>query len=272
MGNYDIIEKALKYIENHQEANLDEVAEHVHISPFHFQRVFKEWAGVTPKQFIQFLSIERAKSILDEKNNLTETTYKAGLSSPSRLHDLFVTIEAMTPAEYKDKGKDLEIKFSYNDSPFGHYMIATTSRGICNLAFVKSQSAGLVDLKSKWFNAKLIEGSDENQQIVHDYLNKGILNNKKIKLHLKGTNFQLKVWEALLKIPQSKLSSYSRISEIIGSKAHRAVGTAISNNPVAFIIPCHRVVKNIGKIGNYRWGTERKMGMIGWEAAKLMQE
>jgi AraC family transcriptional regulator of adaptative response/methylated-DNA-[protein]-cysteine methyltransferase len=270
MNNYQVIERALHYIATQAKTDLDlnTIAAHVNLSPFHFQRVFKEWAGVSPKQFMQFLNIEHAKSLLNHEPT-TDITYSVGLSSPGRLHDLFVSIEAMTPAEFRDGGKGLAINYSFHTSKFGDYLIASTSRGICALSFIESKETALAELTQKWSGATLTEGSDAYQQTVIDYLTHHLPGKDKIKLHLKGTNFQLKVWQALLNIPEGALRSYAQLATSIDSKAFRAVGTAISDNPVAFVIPCHRVINSIGRIGNYRWGKERKMSMIGWEAAHI---
>jgi len=269
MDTYSKIEKALTYIKLNSTKNLhlDDVAKYINISPFYFQKLFKEWAGVTPKQFNQFLNIEYAKTIL-AGNNLAEVTYTIGLSSPSRLHDLFITIEAMTPAEYRDGGRDLTISYSINTSKFGKYIIATTEKGVCSLSFISTVTEGIKELESNWPNAQLIERVTKNQKLVIDYFNN--LTNSKIKLHLKGTNFQLKIWNALLKIPEGNLKSYSQIGTLIDSKSYRAIGNAIGANPISFIIPCHRVINSTGKLGNYRWGIERKLAMIGYEASELL--
>lgn len=271
--NYLRIAKAIEYInENFQEQpSLNEIAEHIHLSQAHFQRIFTEWAGISPKKFLQYISLEHAKSILkNHKNNtVLDATYNTGLSSSSRLHDLFIQIEGMTPAEYKNGGELLQINFNFSETIFGAIIVASTSKGICHMAFIDDKSHAFNVLKSKFPNATFIQQTDGLQ-------NKALLafQNKQhdlptIKLHLKGTQFQLKVWESLLKIPMGQLTTYSAVAKEIGNdRASRAVGTAIGNNPVAFLIPCHRVILASGFFGGYMWGTTRKTAMIGWESAK----
>lgn len=271
--NYDRIARAIDYIKTHfkHQPKLEEVAEHVHLSYFHFQRMFVEWAGVSPKQFLQYLSLEYAKQILRDQNlTLSETADETGLSGTGRLHDLFMKIEGMTPGEFKNGGKSLNINYSYATTPFGDVLLASTDKGICHMAFVNNRDEALQILKSKFPGAYMTQCVDLIQQnalyvFTHDW-------NKldRIKLHLKGTDFQIKVWEALLKIPMGQLSTYGQIADSIGKpKASRAVGTAIGNNPIAFLIPCHRVIQSSGMIGQYHWGSTRKTAIIGWEAANI---
>jgi len=270
--HYSRIAEAIEYIKNNfkQQPNLDEVAEQVHFSPFHFQRLFSEWAGTTPKKFLQYISVEHAKKILkQERATLFDTAYETGLSSTSRLHDLFVNIEGMTPAEYKNGGKNLYINYSFAESPFGNLIVASTPKGVCYMAFNDDEEKALNDLNAKFPNAIFQRKLDLLQQnalfiFQNDWSKLG-----KIKLHLKGTDFQLKVWESLLKIPMGQLSTYGNIAEQIGNpNASRAVGTAIGSNPVAFLIPCHRVIQSSGTFGGYMWGNTRKTAIIGWEGAK----
>ena len=271
--NYSRIAEAIAYIKDNFRAqpNLDDVAEKVHLSPAHFQRLFTEWAGTSPKKFLQYVSVEHAKKILGEtRTTLIDTTFETGLSSTSRLHDLFINIEGMTPAEYKNGGKNLRINFSYADSHFGSLLVASTDKGVCYLAFEENEEVAFAKLKAKFPNAVFQQKLDVMQQnalfiFQHDWSK---LN--QIKLHLKGTDFQLKIWESLLKIPMGKLSTYGTIAEQIGSpNASRAVGTAIGSNPVAFLIPCHRVIQSSGALGGYMWGTTRKTAIIGWEGAQM---
>lgn len=272
--DYERIARAIEYITQNikEQPSLDQVAEIVHLSPFHFQRIFTEWAGVSPKKFLQFLTVEYAKKILSDVNSktLSETAIQAGLSGTSRLHDLFITIEGMTPGEYKNGGANLNIQYSLRDSQFGKYLIASTGKGISNLYFFDRDEHKIIsELKATWINAKIQEGSDINQEKVVRFFNHDFSDSEKIKLHLKGTEFQIKVWEALLKIPQGALSTYGQIANNIEQpNAPRAVGTAIGSNQVGFIIPCHRVIKSVGGIGEFRWGSTRKRAMIGWEASK----
>ncbi len=270
--NYSRIAEAIGYIKDNfkSQPSLDQVAEKVNISPAHFQRLFTEWAGTSPKKFLQFISVEHAKKILKEKQaTLFDTAFETGLSSTSRLHDLFVNIEGMTPAEYKNGGKNLQINFSFAESPFGSLIVASTSKGICSMAFEENEAMALQNLQTKFPNAIYHRKLDLVQQnalfIFQDDWSK--LN--EIKLHLKGTDFQLKVWESLLKIPMGNLSTYGNLAKEIGRpNASRAVGTAIGSNPVAYLIPCHRVIQSTGNLGGYMWGNTRKAAIIGWEGAK----
>jgi len=277
MHDYYRIAEALKYISQNKahQPSLDQVAEQVHLSPFHFQRLFSEWAGVSPKKFLQYLSIEHAKSVLREKSgSVYDAAFEAGLSGTGRLHDLFVSIEGMTPGQYKNGGENLTIQYSFHECQFGNYLVASTQTGVCNVLFFEASAATVVDeLKSFWPKARLIEAEGPFDESVSDFFNGTFSTEKPLRLHLKGTDFQIKVWEALLKIPESALTDYSGIAEMIEhKKAQRAVGTAIGANPIAYIIPCHRVIKNVGKIGNYRWGAQRKEAMIGWEQAQKAQK
>ncbi len=274
--NYQRIAEAIAYLRANfkTQPNLDEVAEQVHLSPAHFQRMFTEWAGTSPKKFLQYLSIEHAKRILTKQEaTLFDTAYETGLSSTSRLHDLFVRIEGMTPAEYRDGGKDLQINYSFAESPFGELIVASTTKGVCYMAFEEIQEKGLDDLRQRFPNAAFCQKLDLHQQhalfiFQNDWSKLG-----EIKLHLRGTDFQLKVWESLLRIPMGKLQTYGHIAEQIGNpKASRAVGTAIGSNPVAFLIPCHRVIQSSGDFGGYMWGPARKAAIIGWEGAKTGTE
>lgn len=272
MIDYQRIAKAITYIKEHatDQPTLDEIANAIHLSPYHFHRLFKKWAGVTPKTFLQYISLNHAKQLLQENQTIEEASYHMGLSSSSRLHDLFVNIEGMTPGEYKNGGQQLEISYHLSESPFGTMLITSTGKGICNLLFVEDREEGLQQLKRIWPNADIREGKDAPIQNIQKIFTGDWGNIDKIKLHIQGTDFQLKVWEALLKIPTGNLSTYSNVAARIGNpKASRAVGTALARNPVAYLIPCHRVIKKVGRIGEYRWGNTRKTAIIGWEAAQV---
>ncbi|EMO87656.1 bifunctional helix-turn-helix domain-containing protein/methylated-DNA--[protein]-cysteine S-methyltransferase [Leptospira noguchii] len=274
MNHYQKIAQAIQFIQKNaiSQPELDEVAKSVNLSPFHFQRLFTEWAGVSPKQFLQYITLQNAKSILSKPQaTLFDAAFETGLSGTSRLHDLFIKIEGMTPGEFKNGGENLKVRYSFQKSVFGNYLIASTEKGICNLFFYDIPKEQIVsELKEQLDRADIIEQTDENQNRVIRFFDNTLNGNEKIKLHLKGTEFQIKVWEALLKIPEGQLSSYSDIADWIGQEnASRAVGTAIGKNPIGYLIPCHRVIKNTGEIGEYRWGSERKMAMIGWEASKV---
>lgn len=271
--NYNRIASAIEYIKLNfkDQPDLDELAEKVNLSPFHFQRLFTEWAGVSPKQFIHYLSVTYAKQVLTEQQaTLFDTAYQTGLSGTGRLHDLFVKIEGMTPLAYKNGGVKLCINYNVAQTLFGLVLVASTSRGICYMAFVEDETNGFKDLLRLFPNAAYSKTTDpiqENALRIFAGDKNGI---GQIKIHLKGTDFQLKVWEALLKIPMGKLFSYNQVAKEIGKpQASRAVGSAIGENPIAFIIPCHRVIQAGGTYGQYRWGSTRKSALIGWEAAKV---
>ncbi|MEM9859555.1 MAG: bifunctional helix-turn-helix domain-containing protein/methylated-DNA--[protein]-cysteine S-methyltransferase [Bacteroidota bacterium] len=270
--DFNRISKAIDYIYTHfrNQPSLDEIARHVHLSPGHFQKMFSDWAGVSPKKFLRYISLNYAKSLLKEKQaTLFDTALDTGLSGTGRLHDLFIKIEGMTPAEYKHQGQGLTISYSYSESIFGLVIAASTHKGLCYLAFCTSPEAGFEDLKSSFSNATFQLKCDDYQKSAIEFLSKDNANTK-IKLHIRGTEFQLKVWEAILKIPSGNLTTYGKIAdELHKPKASRAVGTATGDNPIAFLIPCHRVIQASGALGGYMWGTSRKRALIGWEAAQL---
>jgi len=273
--NYQRIAAAIDYIKANfkSQPDLNAVAENVNLSPFHFQRLFSEWAGVSPKKFLQYLSLDFAKSMLKaQQATLFDVALETGLSGTSRLHDLFLNIEGMTPGEYKNGGEQLRIQYSFADSIFGKIIIASTDKGICYLAFVEDTEEYPFQLLLHTFpNAHYIHGQPKIHQQAMQLFAKDWNQTKAIKLHLKGSPFQLKVWEALLKIPAGRLSTYGTIAaELNNAKACRAVGSAIGKNPIAFLIPCHRVIQSTGIFGGYHWGTTRKTAMIGWEAAKFV--
>ena len=274
--NYKRIAEAIEYIKTNfkEQPNLNEVAKQIHLSPFHFQRLFSEWAGTSPKKFLQYTTVEYAKTLLKENQaTLFETAHETGLSGTGRLHDLFINIEGMTPSEYKNGGKNLAINYSFAESPFGNIIVASTAKGICYMAFADDEPVVFSTMQNHFPNAYFRQMVDLIQQnalyiFTHDWTK---LN--EIKLHLKGTDFQLKVWQTLLKIPMGQLTTYSTIAnKIENPNASRAVGTAVGSNPVAFLIPCHRVIQSTGIIGGYMWGNTRKTVIIGWEGAKTHSE
>jgi len=271
MTDYERIKKAIEFIQSNfqQQPDLDAVAKEVYLSPFHFQRLFKDWAGVSPKKFLQYISLQHAKKLLHQ-HTVSDTAYETGLSGSSRLHDLFISIEGMTPGEYKNGGEQLQINYSFAETPFGNIIVASTTKGICHLAFADNENEALQQLQLQFPNATFRQVVDTIQQNALFIFTQDWKDLSKIKLHLKGTPFQIKVWEALLKIPMGDVSTYSGIAHTIKNpNASRAVGTAIGDNPVAFLIPCHRVIRSTGDFGQYHWGSIRKTAMIGWEAAKL---
>lgn len=274
--NYYRIAEAINYIRTHvrEQPNLDEIAGKINLSPFHFQRLFTEWAGVSPKKFLQYLTVEYSKNLLKNKEmNLFDVADDLGLSGTGRLHDLFVTVEGMTPGEFKNGGEDLRINYSFEDTLFGKILVASTQKGVCKLAFSADNEDVFEELKEAFPNATFKEQRDDFQKTALSIFSKNWNEPQRIKLHLKGTDFQLKVWQALLNIPVGQLTSYGAVAQTIGNQnASRAVGTAIGDNPVAYIIPCHRVVQATGNYGEYRWGSTRKKLLIGWEAAQLNTE
>lgn len=267
---YNKVATALNYIDTHltEQPDLNTIAEAVGVSPYHFQKIFSEWAGVSPKKYLQFLSLNYAKTLLPQQN-LADTAFDVGLSGTGRLHDLFVNIEGMTPNEYKNGGENLAVNYHFAETHFGDIFVASTPKGVCHLAFADERETALAELRQRFPNAYLSEQSDKFQHAALCVFYSDWNDLSQVKLHLKGTDFQLKVWNALLKIPQGRLSSYGALAkQLENPNAFRAVGTAIGKNPVAFLIPCHRVIQASGHTGQYRWNSTRKKAIIGWEAAK----
>lgn len=272
--NYEKIAKAIEFITTNvkQQPSLFEVAEEVSISQFHFQRLFSEWAGVSPKKFLQYITADYLKGKIKESSNLVELAESAGLSSQSRVYDLFTGIEAVTPQEFKSSGKGLDIKYGFHQSPFGECFIAITERGICAMAFVdeNSKDQQLILLAKKWHFATIWQDQSTTENYLNRIFQPHLSTLGKFPLLVQGTNFQLKVWEALLTIPNGSVTTYQQIAESIGNPgAVRAVGTAVGDNPIAYLIPCHRVIRKEGLLGEYRWGSTRKKALVGWEAANL---
>jgi AraC family transcriptional regulator of adaptative response/methylated-DNA-[protein]-cysteine methyltransferase len=270
--DYLRIEQAITYLENHykDQPSLEEVAANIGLSEYHFQRLFTRWAGVSPKRFLQFLTKEGAKELLSRSENLLDTTHQVGLSSLGRLHDLFVTTEAVTPGEYKSRGEGLTIRYGIHLTPFGKCLIGLTDRGICHLGFVQTSEGNAIDnLMADWKEARMVEDYRSTASLVEPIFD--LRYNTRIKpltLHLRGTNFQLKVWEALLTIPTGAVTTYEGIAAKIGKPAAtRAVGTAVGHNPIAVLIPCHRVIRKVGEFGNYRYGELRKKALLAFESA-----
>jgi AraC family transcriptional regulator of adaptative response/methylated-DNA-[protein]-cysteine methyltransferase len=272
--DYQRIDKAIRFLaENYsQQPSLDEVARNVNLSEYHFQRLFRRWAGISPKRLVQFLTLEHAKKVLEESRSVLDAAYDAGLSSPSRLHDLFVNAEAMTPGEFKTKGAGLKISYGFHPSPFGECLLAATERGICGLGFVGEggRLQAIEDFKRRWPAAEF----QENSQKTRSYIDRIFSPRKRkgansVKLLLMGTNFQIKVWEALLRIPSGSMVCYEDLARRLGKpSAARAVGSAVGRNPISFLIPCHRAIRKMGITGDYHWGAARKKAILAWEAAR----
>jgi AraC family transcriptional regulator of adaptative response/methylated-DNA-[protein]-cysteine methyltransferase len=272
-SDYKRVESAIRFLEDHSSDHpaLDDVANHVGLSPYHFQRLFRRWAGVSPKRFLQYLTVEKAKDLLRESTSVLETAYEVGLSGPGRLHDHFVSVEAVTPGQFKTRGLDMDIRYGFHDSPFGTCLIGMTEQGICNLWFVHTDSREQISkmFREEWKAARISEDPESARIVAGSIFSPPDPRDRaSLKLYLRGTNFQVKVWEALLKIPEGSLVSYSGLARWLGRPtAARAVANAVANNPVAYLIPCHRVLRSTGGIGGYRWGTVRKRAMIGREQA-----
>jgi AraC family transcriptional regulator of adaptative response/methylated-DNA-[protein]-cysteine methyltransferase len=278
LTDYQRIENIIRYLgENFREQpNLDQLAERVHLSTFHFQRLFKKWVGISPKKFIQFLTLDYARKLLNESRDLLSTSIESGLSGPGRLYDLFISVESVTPGEYKQKGEGLTIAYGFHQSPFGYCLLGITQRGICSLSFhdTASDHEAIQYLNQNWPRA-ILKHDPKRTLIYFDKIFGGNDQNNldKIPLHLEGTNFQLKVWEALLRIPSGHLVCYEDIAHLIHQpKAVRAVGQAIARNPISLLIPCHRVIQKMGNFGNYQWGSTRKKMLIAWEAGERSME
>ena len=273
MSDYQRIAKAIYFVNSHagQQPTLDEIAAHVHLSPYHFQRMFTHWAGVTPKRYLQILTVERAKKLLQEARPILDVTHEVGLSSGSRLYDHFISLEAVTPGEFKKQGTGLTIEYSVHETPFGSAFIATTARGICKFTFldVSNVEQEIQDLAKRWPNAHITSTSKHTTAIIDSMFSKNQSLERPLSLLVSGTNFQVNVWRALLQIPSGNIASYSKVAASIGRpKSARAVGTAIGANPIAFLIPCHRVIQQSGKLGGYHWGETRKHAIHLWEAAR----
>lgn len=274
--NYQRIEQAILYLEQNfkQQPELGEVAEAVNISPFHFQRIFTEWAGISPKRFLQFLTVGFLKTKLQQSKNLVEAAEAAGLSSQSRVYDLFTTLEAVTPEEYKQRGTGIHINYGFHETPFGLALIGVTDRGVCWLSFIATDEDPRIQLeqmKEHWYNSIFHQNIELTESFIEKIFHrKGAKAQEKIHLFVKGTNFQIKVWEALLKLPLGSVTTYKDIAgQIQNPQAMQAVGSAVGSNHIAYLIPCHRVIRKDGVLGEYRWSSARKKSIIGWEMAKV---
>jgi AraC family transcriptional regulator of adaptative response/methylated-DNA-[protein]-cysteine methyltransferase len=267
-SDYARIEKAIRYLDAHraEQPALAAVARHVGLSSAHFQRMFTRWAGISPKRFLQHRTAEIVKRLLRERRSVLDASYEAGLSGSSRLHDLIVNAEAVSPGEFQRAGEGLVVKFGFHPSPFGECLIAVTPRGICHLAFVNpvSRHAALERLRHDWPRAELRADQGATREVVAKaFPVGGRAKLPPLSLHIKGTNFQLKVWEALLDIPDGGVTTYGDIAGSLHLPgASRAVGTAVGSNPVSWLIPCHRVIRSTGELGGYAWGIERKKVML----------
>lgn len=273
--DYQRIEQSIRFLEENfqRQPALDEVADHVHLSPYHFQRLFTAWAGISPKRFLQFLTVDFLKERLKESRNLIEAAESAGLSSQSRVYDLFTTLEAVTPQEYKLHGSGIRIEYGFHETLFGLCIIGVTERGVCWLSFCQSGGDPLVELnemKMHWHNSVFHQDQALTLSFAKQIFNReNAPTQRKLQVLVKGTNFQVKVWEALLRIPSGNVTTYQDMaSQIQNPKALQAVGSAVGSNHIAYLIPCHRVIRKDGILGEYRWSSVRKKSIIGWEMAK----
>jgi len=272
--NYPLIEQAIRYIDVHQheQPELNRQADALAISPFHLQRVFKEWVGISPKKFLQYLTIQHARQQLQTAHSILDAAYDSGLSGPGRMHDLFVNIQSVTPGEYRRACQGIEIYYGGFDSPFGQCMLAATTRGLCFMGFYEpdDMQAFMRDMTGRFPLAAFQENQEMTTPFYKQIFKTDPLARKEnISLFLKGTPFQIQVWEALLRIPQGLVCSYQDIARMVGNpKASRAVGHAVGQNPISYLIPCHRVIRSMGITGNYHWGATRKKALLTWESAK----
>lgn len=272
--DYERMAKAIGFLvaRADDQPTLEEVAAQVYLSPSHFQRVFSRWAGVSPKRFLQALTVERARELLKESNSVLEVADSVGLSGGSRLHDHFVQLEAVTPGEVQSGGAGLVIDWGIHETPFGRAFVAVTSRGVCRFEFLEGDDGErcLEALSQEWWSARIRECPEVTGEVVESMFGKGSKKPAPLSLHVSGTNFQVRVWKALLAIPEGKVVSYGQIAKALGKPdSSRAVGGAVGANPVAFFIPCHRVIQASGALGGYRWGVGRKQAMQAWERARI---
>lgn len=274
MNDYIKIEKAIQYLETnyvHQPA-LAEVAAHVGLSEYHFQRLFKRWAGISPKRFVQYLTAQLSGQLLRNRSDILDIAFDAGLSGPGRLHDLMVNVYAVTPKEYRDYGDSLTIEYGWHTTPFGTCLAAATDKGICWMSFHNGEE-GLAALGNQWKAANLVMNPAKTSELISRIFKTDEVADKSVMLHLKGTNLQIRVWEALLEIAPGEIVSYSQLASMVDRpNAVRAVASAVGRNAISYVIPCHRVLRKGGDIGGYRWGTSRKRAMLTWENARVTAE
>lgn len=269
LEDYQRMVQAIAFLRQHhsRQPDLAAIAQQVNLSEFHFQRLFTRWAGISPKRFLQNLTIEQAKRKI-ARSNLLDLSIDLGLSSPGRLHDLFVNLEAMSPGEFKSGGAGLQIRYGLHDSPFGRSLIAITTRGICNLHFLEADQVAESLLRQDWPNAEIHFDPMVTEAIATQLFQPTGLQ-PPLTLHVKGTNFQIQVWRALLAVRFGDLTTYQTLAGVLNRPtAARAIGNAVGDNPIAYLIPCHRVIRASGELGGYRWGLDRKLMMLGWEAGR----
>jgi len=272
-NDYQLVEQAIRFLDRNagRQPELREVAASVGLSEFHFQRLFQRWAGVSPKRFLQFQTAQEAKHVLQQTGDLLEASYQAGLSGPGRLHDLIVNVEAVTPGEYKRRGAGLAISWGVHASPFGDCLLALTARGVCALEFLQPESEddALARLRAVWENARLEHAPQVTAPVAARIFQAGTKQQAPLAVLVKGTNFQIKVWEALLRVPAGRITTYAGLAHSLGRPgAARAVGSAVAANHIGYLIPCHRVIRSTGAFGEYRWGAQRKRILLSRELAQ----
>jgi len=274
-ADYEVVRRAIGHIRGHwrEQPEIEAIAEAASVTPTELHHLFRRWAGLTPKAFLQALTLDGARQLLRDSASVLDATFEVGLSGPGRLHDLFVTHEAMSPGEWKSGGEGLTIHFGFHPSPFGHALVMATERGLAGLAFADSgeERAALADMKSRWPKATYVEDFLRTAPIARRIFDSSQWReDQPLRVVLIGTDWEVRVWEALLKIPMGRLATYSSIAgKVCTPAAARAVGAAVGKNPVSFVVPCHRVVGKSGDLTGYHWGITRKRAMLGWEAGQV---
>jgi AraC family transcriptional regulator, regulatory protein of adaptative response / methylated-DNA-[protein]-cysteine methyltransferase len=275
--DYELIRRAISFLSGTwtEQPSLDRLAEHLGLSPAHCQKLFKRWCGLSPKEFVQAITVDHARALLEGSASVLDTAYEVGLSGGSRLHDLFVSHEAMTPGDYKRRGEGLEMAYGFHASPFGEALLIATDRGIAGLAFVdedkgQTRQDALADMMQRWPKARYVESPARTASYARQIFGQQTSSERPVRLVMIGTDFDVRVWEALLKIPVGRAVSYTDIARHIGApSASRAVGSAVGRNPLSFVVPCHRVLRGDGSLGGYHWGLTRKRALIGWETGRV---
>jgi AraC family transcriptional regulator, regulatory protein of adaptative response / methylated-DNA-[protein]-cysteine methyltransferase len=274
-ADYDVVRRAIGHIRGHwrEQPEIEAIAEAAGVTPTELHHLFRRWAGLTPKAFLQALTLDGARQLLRDSASVLDATYEVGLSGPGRLHDLFVTHEAMSPGEWKTGGEGLTIRFGFHPSPFGSALVMATERGLAGLAFADpgEEPAALADMKARWPRATYVEDSARTAAIARRIFDSSQWQQSQpLRVVLIGTDWEVRVWETLLQIPMGRLTTYSDIaSKVRSPAAARAVGAAVGKNPVSFVVPCHRVVGKSGELTGYHWGITRKRAMLGWEAGQV---
>jgi AraC family transcriptional regulator of adaptative response/methylated-DNA-[protein]-cysteine methyltransferase len=275
--DYDVVRRAIAHISKNwrNQPEIEAIADASGVTATELHHLFRRWAGITPKAFLQALTLDHARMLLRDSASVLDASYEVGLSGPGRLHDLFVTHEAMSPGEWKSRGEGLTITYGFHPSPFGTALVMTTPRGLAGLAFADNgkERPALADMRSRWPNATYVEDSAATAPIAQRIFDQKLWRpDRPLRVVLIGTDFEVRVWETLLAIPMGRATTYSDIaSKIKSPKASRAVGAAVGKNPVSFVVPCHRVMGKSGDVTGYHWGITRKRAMLGWEAGKTAE-